>query len=75
MTATINLFTSLDIPGDSIAGLYCVAWLMQESVSLRIFVKKKGMNPVQSNGCSQQKPLAKAEKGKFNGSDATTRFP
>jgi hypothetical protein len=34
--------------GDSIPGLYCVAWLMQESVSLRIFVRKKGMNHVQS---------------------------
>ncbi len=32
--------------GDSIPGLYCVAWLTQESVSLRIFVKKKGMSPV-----------------------------
>jgi hypothetical protein len=38
---------------------------MQESVSLRIFVKKKGMNPVQSNGHSQQKPLAKGGKGKI----------
>ncbi len=34
--------------GDSIPGLYCVAWLTQESVSLRIFVRKKGMNHVQS---------------------------
>jgi hypothetical protein len=58
--ATINLFTSLDIPGDSIPGLYCVAWLTQESVSSRIFVKKKGMNPVQSNGRSLWQ---KAEKG------------
>ncbi len=33
------------------------------------------MNPVQSNGRSQQTPSAKGEKGKFNGSDATTRFP
>ncbi len=45
--------------GDSIPGLYCVAWLTQESVSLRK-VKKKGMNPVQSNGRSQQKPSAKS---------------
>jgi hypothetical protein len=48
---------------------------MQESVSLRIFVRKKGMNHVQSNGRSEQTPSAMAEKGKFNGSDATTRFP
>jgi hypothetical protein len=39
--------------GDSILGLYCVAWLMQESVSSRIFVRKKGMNHAQSNGRSQ----------------------
>ncbi len=52
--------------GDSIPGLYCVAWLTQESVSLRIFLKKKGMNPVQSNGCSQQKPSAKGRKGKIH---------
>jgi hypothetical protein len=64
--ATINLFTSLGIPGDSIPGLYCVAWLTQESVSLRIFVKKKGMNPVQSNRRSQQKPSAKGGKGKIH---------
>ncbi len=38
-------------------------------------MNKKGMNPVQSNGRSQQKPSAKGGKGKFNGSDATTRFP
>ncbi len=48
--------------GDSIPGLYCVAWLMQESVSLRLFVRKKGMSPVQSNGRSQQKPSAKRQK-------------
>jgi hypothetical protein len=52
--------------GDSIPRLYCIAWLMQESVSSRIFVKKKGMNPVQSNGCSQQKPSAKGGKGKIH---------
>ncbi len=52
--------------GDSIPGLYCVAWLTQESVSLRIFVKKKGMNSVQSNRHSQQKPLAKGGKGKIH---------
>jgi hypothetical protein len=52
--------------GDSIPGLYCVAWLTQESVSSGIFVKKKGMNPVQSNRCSQQKPSAKGGKGKIH---------
>ena len=48
--------------GDSIPGLYCVAWLTQESVSSRIFVTKKGMNPVQPNGHSQQKLSAKQWK-------------
>jgi hypothetical protein len=33
------------------------------------------MNRVQSNKRSQQKPSAKAKKGKFAGSEATTRFP
>ncbi len=34
------LFTSWISFGDSILGLYCVAWLTQESVSSRIFVRK-----------------------------------
>ncbi len=38
--ATINLFTSWISFGDSIPGLYCIAWLRQESVSSRIFVRK-----------------------------------
>jgi hypothetical protein len=38
---------------------------MQESVSSRIFVKKKGMNPVQFNRRSQQTPFAKGGKGKI----------
>ncbi len=50
--------------GDSILGLYCVAWPTQESVSSRIFVRKKGMNHVQSNEHSQQMPSAKGRKGK-----------
>jgi hypothetical protein len=35
------LFTSWISFSDSILGLYCVAWLTQESVSSRIFVRKK----------------------------------
>jgi hypothetical protein len=42
---------------------------MQESVSSRILVTKKGMFCVQSNGCLHQKPSAKGGKGN------TTRFP
>jgi hypothetical protein len=55
--------------GDSILRLYCVAWLGQghaRKCSLRIFVRKKGMNCVQCNGRSQQKPLAKGGKGKVH---------
>ena len=63
--ATINLYSRVGNSfGDSILGLYCVAWLMQESVSSGIFVRKKGMNHVQSNGCSQQTLSAEGRKGK-----------
>jgi hypothetical protein len=58
------LITSWVSSGDSILGRYCVAWLTQESVSSRIFVKKKGMNIVKSNGCSQQTLSAEGGKGK-----------
>jgi hypothetical protein len=33
------VFTSLESSGDFLLGLYCVAWLSQESVSSRIFVR------------------------------------
>jgi hypothetical protein len=47
--ATINFYSRVGNSfGDSILGLYCVAWLTQESVSSRIFVRKKGMSHVQS---------------------------
>jgi hypothetical protein len=55
--------------GDSIPGLYCIAWLGRghaESVSPRIFVRKKGMNRVQSNGRLHHKPSAKDGKGKIH---------
>jgi hypothetical protein len=58
------LITSWKFLGDSILGLYRVAWLTQESVSSRIFVRKKGMNHVQSNRRSQQTPSAKLGKEK-----------
>ncbi len=54
----------LDILWWFLLGLYCVAWLTQESVSLRIFVRKKGMSHVQSNGRSQQMPSPKFRKEK-----------
>jgi hypothetical protein len=58
------LFMSWISSGDSILGLYCVAWLTQESVSSRIFVRKKGMSHDQSNGPSQQTPSARFGKEK-----------
>ncbi len=58
------LFTSWISFGDSTLGLYCVAWLTQESVSSRIFVRKKGMSHVQSYGRSQQTLSAEGGKGK-----------
>ena len=54
--------------GDSIPGLYCVAWLCLSHIrkcQLEDFVSNKGMNRVQSNGRLQQKPLAKGRKGKI----------
>ncbi len=58
------LFTSWISSGDSILGLYCVAWLTQESVSSRIFVRKKGMSHDQFNGRSQQTPSTRFGKEK-----------
>ncbi len=63
--ATINLFTSLDISWWFHTQTILPS-LANASVSLRIFVKKKGMNPVQSNGRSQQTPSAKGGKGKVH---------
>jgi hypothetical protein len=54
--------------GDSIHGLYCVAWLGRghaRKCRSKDFLRKKGMNRVQSNGRSYQKPSAKGGKGKI----------
>ncbi len=59
------IFTNWISPGDSILGLYCVAWLTQESVSSRIFVRKKGVSHVQSKGRAQQTPSARFGKEKI----------
>jgi hypothetical protein len=72
------LFISWKFLGGSILGLYCIAqraYVTQESVGPRIFVRKKGMNRVQFNGRSQQTPSAKFGQEKLACSDATTRFP
>jgi hypothetical protein len=55
--------------GDSIPGLYCVAWLGLSHAGKwqrKDFVIKKGITRVQSNGCSHQKPLAKGGKRKIH---------
>ncbi len=67
------LFTSSRSSGDSMLGLYCVAWLTQESVNLRIFVRKKGMtSPTDVHSrCLPQG----SERRKLACSTATSRFP
>ena len=63
-----TFFHELEVPkgssGDFLLGLYCVAWLTQESVSSRIFVRKKGMSHVPFNGRAQQTPSARFGKEK-----------
>jgi hypothetical protein len=48
---------------------------MQESVSSRIFVSKKGMIYVRQMGVCTRNPWQKAERRKITGSESTTRFP
>jgi hypothetical protein len=67
------LFTSWRSSGDSMLGLYCVAWLTQESVSLRIFVRKKGMTS--PTDVHSRRLLQGLERRKLACSAATTRFP
>ena len=75
MTSDNQLFfTSWKFLWDSILGLYRVARLTQEKVSLRIFVRKKGMSHVPLNGRAQQTPSASSERRKRACSAATTRF-
>jgi hypothetical protein len=45
-----TFFSRVGYPLWFLLGLYCVAWLTQESVSSRIFVRKKGMSHVPLNG-------------------------
>jgi hypothetical protein len=59
-----TFFSQAGYPWWFLLGLYCVAWLTQESVSSRIFVRKKGMSHVQSNGRAQQMPSARFGKEK-----------
>ncbi len=67
------LFTSWRSSGDSMLGLYYVAWLTQESVSSRIFVRKKGMTSL-TDVNSRRLPQG-LERRKLACSAATKRFP
>jgi hypothetical protein len=61
--------------GDSIPGLYCVAWQRlshARKCQFEDFVIKKGFSPM--DVCSRNLQQ-KVDKGKFAGSEATTRFP
>ncbi len=60
-----TFFSQVGCPWWFLLGLYCVAWLTQESVSSRIFVRKKGMSHVQSNRRAQQMPSARFGKEKI----------
>jgi hypothetical protein len=65
--------------GDSIPGLYCVAWLRPRSrkkVSVQGFLWERKVWIVFSPTDVHCRNLQqKVEKGKFTGSEATTRFP
>ncbi len=65
MTSDNQLFfTSWRSSGDFLLGQYCVARLTQESVSSRIFVRKKGMSRVPLYGLAYQIPSARFGKEK-----------
>jgi hypothetical protein len=68
------LFTSWRSSGDFLLGLYCVAWLTQESVSSRIFVRKKGMSHISPTDVHSRRLPQGSERRKRACSAATTRF-
>ncbi len=78
--ATINLksrvWKSLE---DYLPKLYCIdlaeAYIMQESVNSRIFVRRKGMIRVCPTDVRMRNLRQKAERGKKTGTYSNTRFP
>ncbi len=76
---TINLIhqfgNPLGIPYPSFTAYLSRAYVTQESVSLRIFVSKKGIICVCPTDVRTRNLRQKAERGKFTGSESTTRFP
>jgi hypothetical protein len=64
--------------GDSIPKLYCVAWLglgHARKCQFEDFCEKERYELCSVQRTLHQKPSAKGRKGKFTGSEATTRFP
>ncbi len=76
---TINLIKEfgnpLGIPYPSCTAYFSGAYVMQESVSLRIFVSKKGMIRVCPTDILTRNLRQKAKREKITGSESTTRFP
>jgi hypothetical protein len=78
--ATINLYSRVwKSLGDSFPKLYCVdlaeAYVMRESVSLRIYVRRKGMTHDRPTDVCMRNLWQKVERGKNAGTNSCTRFP
>ncbi len=78
--ATINLYSRVwKSLGDSFPKLYCVdlaeAYVTPESVSLRIYVRRKGMTCNCPLDFCMRNLWQKAERGKNAGTNSCTRFP
>jgi hypothetical protein len=75
---TINLIhefgNPLGIPYPSCTAQLSGAYVTQESVSLRIFVSKKGMICICPMDICTRNLRQKVERGKITGSESTTRF-
>ncbi len=78
--ATINLDSQLwKSLGDSLPELYCVdlaeAYVMQENVSLRIYVRRRGMICELPMDVCMRNLRQKAEQGKKTSTNSYARFP
>jgi hypothetical protein len=78
--ATINLHSRVwKSLGDSFPKLYCIdlaeAYVMQESVSARIYVRRKGMTHDRPTDVRMRNLQQMAERGKNSGTNSSTRFP
>ncbi len=78
--ATINFYSQFwKSLGDSFPKLYCIdlaeAYVTQDSVSLRIYVRKKGMTRDCPIDVGMRNLRQKAERGKNASTNSCTRFP